>query len=92
MDMRYLFLSLLISLLQVVNCHAKDYRSEQFQFSGVEEAIIYETSRITSIAPNDYEKLSDAYISRGENLLFSERYMVMNRLLLGRIKSLLKNV
>jgi len=39
-----------------------------------EEVIAYETSIIDKIAENEYELLTDAYLSRGESYLLSSRY------------------
>jgi len=70
--MRSIFGLIFFSLLITIpgHSHEIDYN----QFNSPQEVIEFETDAISQIEPNNYQALSDAYISRGESYLFCGKY------------------
>lgn len=61
------FLSVLLTLL-CTPCVGEDCNS----FKSIEEIIAFETSLILNTDQNDYENLSETYLSRAESYLLSK--------------------
>lgn len=72
--MRFYLSSLLFSFCLTFASFCYSIETDYSLFKSIDEIIEHETCCIANTSPNDYGKLADGYISRGESYLLSENY------------------